>query len=85
MANNNKELRKIWEKYMKDRFTKLYRTAFNPNVHKIRDDGSVIWQGDPRGPRYCEGVGVDYRTFKLKYRTTGVLPLPFKLEEIAED
>lgn len=86
MADRNKELRKIWEKYMRDRFTKLYKTAFNPNIHKIRDDGSVIWHGDPAyGPRYCEDVGVDYRTFKLKYRTSGVMPVPFKLEEVAED
>lgn len=85
MADRNKELRKVWEKYMKDRFTRLYKTQFNPAIHKLRDDGSVVWYNNTEYPRYCEDVGVDYRTFKLKYRTTGAMPVPFKLEEVAED
>lgn len=80
MSFKRKPYRNLWEKYMKDRFTKLYNVPFNPNVHKLRDSGDVH-----SAQRDYEGVGVDYRTFVIKYRTSGVLPVPIKLESLEDE
>lgn len=74
-----KAIRKIWLDYMKKRFSQIHG-AFNPNVHTIRDDGSVTTGKNAQGNMWTyEDVGVDYRTFKLKYRATGIQVVPSKL------
>jgi len=74
----NKNVRKVWEKYMRLRFESLF-VPFNDKVHSLRDDGSVVARKD-KDIRVYEDVGVDYGTFKLKYRITGEMPLPKKFD-----
>lgn len=83
MAVKRKQFRKDWERYMKDRLYKLYKVSFNPQVQSLRDSGDIV---DKRTNPYrvFEGVGVDYRTYVLKVRTSGAVPLPTRLEDLED-
>ncbi len=71
MAITKKLIRSVWINYMIAQYTKEYSKkygAFNPNVHQIQDSGDVRIRN--AGGLVLEEVGIDYRTFRMKYNTS---------------
>jgi hypothetical protein len=67
-----KAIRKTWFQYMIDQYTKTHSTKYgkyDKTQHSIRDDGNVVVTGR-LGKETLEEVGMDYRTFKLKFDTS---------------
>jgi len=67
-----KHIRKTWIQYMIDEYNKLYSKKYgiyNAKKHSIRDDGTVIITSNRLGRETLE-IGLDYRTFRMKYDTS---------------
>lgn len=78
-----KALRQAWESYMHDR-VRLYRQSTRTRLpqhesYTLRDSGAVFFRGSNQ---MFEGIGIDYGTFKTKYRLTGYVPTMFRLEDL---
>ena len=67
-----KLIHKIWNNYMIAQFNEKYAEKFGKydlREHSIRDTGNVIVSGK-FGREVLEEVGLDYRTFRMKYNTS---------------
>lgn len=68
----HKLIRKVWTQYMIDEYNKAHSKkygVYNAKDQSIRDDGTVIVNGK-FGRETLEEVGLDYRTFRMKYNTS---------------
>lgn len=68
---DRKTVRKVWENYMIEEYNRQHSSKYgkySKGNQQIRDSGEVVVNSHI-GKEVLEEVGMDYRTFRMKYNT----------------